>query len=93
MLHIEIFPENVTVMTRTLPPKDGKPGRNFYQQIAYVNLGGKFPVEMNLSLDEGQQPYGAGNYTVDPSSFLVNNFGSLELKRYGLTIKPVELDL
>ncbi|NRA94283.1 MAG: hypothetical protein HRU26_16715, partial [Psychroserpens sp.] len=49
MLHIEIFPENVALITRTLPPKDGKPGRSFNEQIAYAHLGGKFPVEMKLS--------------------------------------------
>lgn len=93
MLQIEVFPENVTIITRNIPPKDGKPGRSFYQQTAYVNLGGKFPVEMNLPLNEGEQPYIAGTYEVDPSSFVVNNFGGLELKRFGLTIKLVQLDL
>lgn len=93
MLHIEVFPENVALISRTMPPKDGKPGRTFNEQIAYVNLGGKFPVEMKLQLNEGQQPYQAGIYTVAPSSFMVNNFGGLELKRFGLTIKPAEPEL
>lgn len=38
MLQIEIFPENVTALSRQLPPKDGKPGRTMYEQIAYVRL-------------------------------------------------------
>ena len=83
----------MALITRTLPPKDGKPGRTFYEQIAYAHLGGKFPVEMKLQVQDGQQPYSAGTYSVDGSSFTINNFGGLELKRFGLTIKPIELDL
>ena len=93
MLQIEVFPENVALITRTLPPKDGKPGRSFNEQIAYAHLGGKFPVEMKLSVKDGQLPYAAGTYSVDASSFAINNYGGLELKRFGLTIKPIELDL
>lgn len=93
MLQIEIFPENVALITRTLPPKDGKPGRSFNEQIAYAHLGGKFPVEMKLSVQDGQPPYNAGMYSVDASSFTINSFGGLELKRFGLKIKPVESDL
>lgn len=93
MLQIEIFQENVQVITRNIPPKDGKPGRSFYQQTAYVNLGGKYPVEMSLPLNEGEAPYAAGIYSVHPSSYIVNPYGSLEFKRFGLMITPVELDL
>ncbi|MBO1273645.1 hypothetical protein J3L11_18605 [Shewanella sp. 4t3-1-2LB] len=88
MLEIEIFPENVNTSSRTLPSKDGKPGRTMYEQTAYANLGGKFPVEMTLQLDSAA-PFAAGKYTIDPSSFIVNNFGSLELKRYGMKIVPI----
>ncbi|SHO23580.1 Putative helix-destabilizing protein (RstB1-phage) [Moritella viscosa] len=93
MLQIEIFPENVALITRTLPSKDGKPGRSFNEQIAYAHLGGKFPVEMKLSVQDGQLPYGVGIYSVDASSFAINNYGGLELKRFGLKIKPYELDI
>lgn len=55
---------------------------------AYVDLGGKFPVEMKLQLDDAK-PMNAGKYTVDPSSFTVNNFGGLELRRFGLKIVPM----
>lgn len=91
MLKIEIFPEHERISTRTIPGKDGKPARNIYEQIAYVYLGGKFPVEMKLSIEEGQPPYASGDYTVHSSSFTVNNFGGLELKRFGLLIEPLEL--
>ncbi|BCG15193.1 TPA: single-stranded DNA-binding protein [Vibrio parahaemolyticus] len=90
MLKIEIFPENVQIETRTIPAKEGKPPRNIYEQVAYAHLGGKFPVEMKLQLEEGQPAYVAGLYTVHPSSFVINQFGSLELKRFGLLLDPID---
>lgn len=93
MLKIEIFEEDVRVDVRTTKPKDDKPARKIYEQIAYVHLGGKFPTQMKLSLDEEQQPYPAGMYTVDSSSYVVNNFGSLELKRFGLSVVALEPEL
>ncbi|HCD12817.1 single-stranded DNA-binding protein [Shewanella sp.] len=88
MLKIEIFPDDVKLNTRAIPPKDGKPGRTLHEQVAYVHLGGKFPVQMKLQVDEAM-PYVAGTYTVDSSSFMVNNFGGLELRRFGMKIVPL----
>lgn len=86
MLKIEIFKENECIETRQTAPKDGKPGRTIYEQIAYAHLGGKFPVEMKIQLEQGQVPYASGLYSPHSSSFMVNNFGSLELKRYGMIL-------
>lgn len=93
MLKIEIFDEDVKVNIRTIKPKDDKPGRDIYEQEAYVYLGGKFPTLMKLSLEKGQEPYAAGTYTLHSSSFNVNNYGSLELKRFGQLIEPLEIAL
>ncbi|EJV9415971.1 hypothetical protein D8T51_22930 [Vibrio vulnificus] len=93
MLKIEVFKENECIETRTIKGKDDKPDRVIYEQTAYVYLGGKFPVEMKLSLKEGQPPYAPGIYTPHSSSYVVNNFGGLELKKYGLTIEAVEIEL
>jgi hypothetical protein len=89
MLKIEVFQEDVTVNGRNIPPKDGKPGRTFYEQTAYVYLGGKFPVQMKLQVRDPSQPYAAGEYEIDSASFTVNNFGGLELKRFGLTLSKL----
>lgn len=89
MLKIEVFQEDVTVTARNMPPKDGKPGRTIYEQRAYAYLGGKFPVQMKLQVEDPTKTYQAGEYQVDSSSFVVNNFGGLELKRFGLTITPI----
>lgn len=93
MLTIEVFEDDVKTNNRTMPGKDGKPPRTIHEQDAYAYLGGKFPTLMKLQIEEGQPPYVAGKYTVHSSSFIVNNFGSLELKRFGLMIQPLELDI
>lgn len=93
MLKIEVFPENVRVETRTIPSKDDRPGRTIYEQIAYAHLGGKFPIEMKLTLEKDQQPYAAGTYTPHSSSYVVNNFGGLELKRFGMVVEALEDEL
>lgn len=89
MLKIEIFPENANIETRSLPSKDGKQPRIIYEQVAYAHLGGKFPVEMKISLEDGQVAYVAGLYTLHPSSFTINQYGNLELKRFGVVIEPI----
>ncbi|TON99256.1 single-stranded DNA-binding protein [Vibrio parahaemolyticus] len=48
---------------------------------------------MKLQLEKDQVPYASGIYTVHSSSFTINNFGGLELKRFGLTIEPLEPEL
>ena len=89
MLKIEIFKEDVNVDTRTTKPKDDKPGRKIFEQSAYVYLGDKFPVKMKLFLDDGQKPFDEGLYTLCESSFLVNAYGGLELRKFGIEIKPM----
>lgn len=86
MLKIKITPEHEQPITRTLPGKDGKQARTIREQIGYAYLGGKLPVEMKLSLQDDQSAYKSGNYELDSSSFTVNNFGGLELKRFGIKL-------
>ncbi|EKZ8663028.1 TPA: G5P family DNA-binding protein [Vibrio alginolyticus] len=93
MLKVEIFPEHEQIETRTIPGKDDKPSRTIYEQIAYAYLGGKFPVEMKLSLEKDESTYRTGTYTVDSSSFVINSYGKLELKKYGMKLTPMEVDL
>jgi len=52
----------------------------------------KFPVEMNVSLGENDQPYPAGKYEIAESSFQINQYGSLELSKYNLKLVPVAED-
>ncbi|WP_413479402.1 single-stranded DNA-binding protein [Vibrio hibernica] len=89
MLKVEIFKENERVEIRQIVPKDGKSGRTIYEQIAYAHLGGKFPVEMKIQLEKDQVPYATGLYSPHGSSFKVNDFGSLELRRFGMILEPI----
>ncbi len=88
MLKVEIFKENEKVNVDKIPANEKRGELTFYSQIAYVYLGGKFPVEMKISIDENETHYAAGMYEVDLSSFVVSERGNLEFKKYGLKIVP-----
>lgn len=93
MIKIEIFKEDERIETRTSRAKEDKPARTFFEQTAYAHLGGKFPSLIKLSMEKDQAPYAAGLYTLHSSSYVINNFGALELKRFGQIITPLEADL
>ncbi|SON52710.1 single-stranded DNA-binding protein [Vibrio tapetis] len=93
MLKIEIFKEDIKSTPRTMPGKDGKPPRTIYEQDAYVFLEGRFPTLTKVQLEEGQPPYQAGLYTFHASSYIVNHFNTVELKKYGKMIVPMEPEL
>lgn len=80
-LKIEIFKENELVDTRVIPAKGDRGEMRLYSQVAYAHLGGKFPVEMSLPLEEGQPYYTSGMYFIHASSFKVGNYGRLEFDR------------
>lgn len=90
MIKIEIFKEDERVEQRTSRAKDDKPSRTFYEQDAYAYLVGKFPSLIKISMEKDQTPYSAGLYTLHSSSYAINNFGALELKRFGQLITPIE---
>ncbi|HHF3243626.1 TPA: single-stranded DNA-binding protein [Vibrio alginolyticus] len=88
-LVIEIFPDNVVVDKRELPAKGDRPAMTLCSQVAFAHLGGRFPVEFSLSLQEGDAPYSAGKYFVDASSFEVGQYGRLGFSRNILLI-PID---
>ncbi|WP_187377632.1 single-stranded DNA-binding protein [Vibrio mimicus] len=63
MLKIEVFKDNKRVETRAIKGKEDKTSRVIYEQTAYVYLGGKFPVEMKIGLDEGCYHIQSGLYS------------------------------
>ncbi len=85
-LIVEIFEDNVSIDTRTIPPKGDRGEMKLYSQVAFAHLGGRFPVEFSLSLEEGQTPYPAGRYVLHASSFKVGQYGRLEFERNLLLI-------
>lgn len=88
-LVIEIFQDNVCVDKRELPAKGDRAAMTLCSQVAFAHLGGRFPVEFSLSLQEGDAPYAAGKYFVDASSFEVGQYGRLGFSRNVLLI-PIE---
>lgn len=48
---------------------------------------------MKLSLEKDESMYRAGTYTVDRSSFVINSYGKLELKKYGMKLTQMEVEL
>ncbi|EGU40224.1 fumarate reductase subunit C, partial [Vibrio scophthalmi] len=85
-LTIEIFEDNVLVDTREIPARGERSAMKLFSQVAFVHLGGRFPVEFSLSLEENQAPYPAGKYSLHASSFKVGQYGRLEFERNLLLI-------
>ena len=63
-------------------------GRPYHMRIQTVyahtinkeGVLGDFPDKFELALDEGELPYHAGQYTLQPSSLYVSRDGKLELR-------------
>lgn len=50
-------------------------------QKAYAHLpGNKYPSETSITLDRNQEAYSKGVYTLDPSSIILGNYNSLQLR-------------
>lgn len=47
-----------------------------------------YPTKISIGLEQGQQPYPAGMYTIAPSSIYVGDFGRLKLGR--LVLIPIK---
>lgn len=80
-LIIEIFKDNESIDTRVIPAKGDRAEMKLYSQVAFAHLGGRFPVEFSLSLQEGQPYYTEGRYVLHSSSFKVGQYGRLEFER------------
>lgn len=86
MLKIEITGE---VQRREVKP-EGKPAFVVHFQEGWAWIpGNKYPQRIELRLSDGNSAYKVGAYQLDPSSFRVGRFDSLELSRE-LHLKPLE---
>ncbi|MEZ8904841.1 single-stranded DNA-binding protein [Vibrio sp. 10N.247.310.34] len=81
MLVIEITPEDVRTITRTIPARGENPARVLHEQPALFRLGGRSIIESRISHDSPEDKLPAGLYTLDGSSYQLNNYGSVELKK------------
>ena len=86
-MNIEIFQEDQQKCVRTIKTN------NFYFQNCYMNSStSKFPIAMQVSLGEAEQPYAAGKYNICDSSYKINQYGNLELSKYDLRLIPISVD-
>jgi hypothetical protein len=83
---MRIVVESSDVVEKSGKKKDGS---NFSLRIqeGWVYLGRAHPERIELPLWEEDKPYSVGEYTLDPSSFIVNRYNNLELKR-SLKLSP-----
>ena len=87
MIRVEV--ESNQTHTKSGTSSRGKP-YSITEQRAYAYIlgddgkPGKYPVAFKIGLEEGQQPYGVGLYTVDPRSIMVGDFDALTLGRVKL---------
>lgn len=86
MLKIEIKSTEVVNKSGTAA-RSGKP-YSINEQSAYFHQPGKeYPIEINITLQDGQNSYAPGFYDLDESSFFVGRFGSLECRP---VLKPIK---
>lgn len=91
MLKIEIIKDHEAPISRTINTRNGQ--KTIHEQTAYAHFGGAFPVEFKIPLDSPASAYPIGKYTLAPSSFQVNQYGSLEVNRFDMRLvqlKPAE---
>jgi hypothetical protein len=89
MLKIEFDTLDCQLQSRVLAGKEGKPSRTMYWQVGYMYTGGRYPVQVQIGLEEGQPAYPAGEYFLHPSSFQTDSYNKPELKKFGLVLSPI----
>jgi len=61
-------------------------GKTYAEQSAAIYNGGDFPKPFKVNVEAGHE-YEPGDYTIDPRSFVVDEFGNLKVK--GLRLLPL----
>jgi len=83
-MKIEIIKGHEQPISRSINTQNGQ--KMIHEQTAYAYTGGAFPVEFKIPLNSAADAYGVGEYTLDPRSFQVNRFGSLEINRFEIRL-------
>lgn len=73
---------------KTFRAKGDTPERIVYEQKAFIHKGDVFPERIIITLDNHNDAYPVGFYTIDPSSYAVNQYGQLQLNRFAFKLKP-----
>jgi hypothetical protein len=88
MVRIEVISDKVSVKSGTAR-QSGK-AYSIREQEAYVFLVDKdgvvpkYPTKIKINIEDGQQPYQPGFYTLSPTSLYVGEFDSLKVGRVSL---------
>lgn len=61
-------------------------GKTYAEQQAAIYNGGDYPTPFKVNVEVGHE-YEPGEYTIDPRSFTVDEFGNLKVK--GLRLLPL----
>lgn len=78
-IYIEIV--NEPLITRSGVSQRNGNNYSIREQVGYLHKPGQqYPDKIKVSLGQDQAPYAAGGYDLDPSSFYVGKFGSLEVR-------------
>lgn len=72
--------KNATATPRAIKRKDGTTVI-FHEQKAAIEKGEDFPVPFTISLGDGQPPFPAGEYLLDPACLEVGDFSALRVGR------------
>lgn len=75
-----IIIKSAVSVQRVMKRKDGTQ-IIFNEQKAAIETGDDFPIPFRITLYEGQQPYPAGRYVLDPICLQVGDFDSLRIGR------------
>lgn len=81
-LVIEIVAGHEAVQTRMV---QGKPR---FSQKAYAHLGGAFPHEIRVPVEDPQRPYRVGRYNVALNSYQVGKYGDLQINPFEFVLVP-----
>lgn len=92
MIRIEVTNSEVETRTsRKLNPRTNQP-YIFHEQQAFAFVHGrdgqpsKYPVRFRISLEDSQEAYKPGFYTIHPNSIYVDKYGSLAIGRVVLSV-------
>tara|TARA_A100001391_G_scaffold68654_1_gene43887 strand:+ start:2408 stop:2710 length:303 start_codon:yes stop_codon:yes gene_type:complete len=92
-MKIEILKDHAQPVQRVVNIKKGPnegQQKTITEQTAFIHLGGPYPVEFKINLDTPADAYPAGEYTMAPSCFRVNGYGSLEVNRFDFRLVAVK---
>ncbi|AXH73370.1 MAG: helix-destabilizing protein [Inoviridae sp.] len=88
MLTIEIDALDGHIQSRTFAGQNGKSDRRVFWQVGYMNNGGRYPVRIEIPMEESQRAYTAGVYSIHPSSFQASKYNKIELNPFSIVLVP-----